>query len=119
MWSISYEKIMERENLIDENSVSVLGMNSLYWFIANGNKIVRIHGDGGEVRDLYTVPNGQVTEMILDSKEERLFVASSDGVNSWIYVLSVLVNDFGTLKEDPLQMSGKIVSMTKTGSWKF
>ena len=57
--------------------------------------------------------------MILDSKEERLFVASSDGVNSWIYVLSVLVNDFGTLKEDPLQMSGKIVSMTKTGSWKF
>ena len=119
MWSISYEKIMERENLIDENSVSVLGMNSLYWFIANGNKIVRIHGDGGEVRDLYTVPNGQVTEMILDSKEERLFVASSDGVNSWIYVLSVLVNDFGTLKEDPLQMSGKIVSKTKTGSWKF
>ena len=119
IWEFSYEKIMERENLMDENSISVLGMNSLYWFIANGNKIVRMHGDGGEIRDLFTVPNGEVVDMLLDAKEERLFVASSDGVNSWVYVLSTLVNDFGAQKEEPLQMSGKIVSMTATGRWSY
>lgn len=119
IWEFSYEKIMERENLIDENSISVLGMNSLYWFIANGSKIVRMHGDGGEIRDLFTVPNGVVVDMLLDAKEERLFVASSDGVNSWVYVLSTLVNDFGVQKEEPLQMSGKIVSMARTGSWTY
>ena len=119
IWEFSYEKIMERENLIDENSISVLGMNSLYWFIANGSKIVRMHGDGGEIRDLFTVPNGVVVDMLLDAKEERLFVASSDGVNSWVYVLSTLVNDFGAQKEEPLQMSGKIVSMARTGSWTY
>ncbi|WP_288632840.1 PKD-like family lipoprotein [uncultured Butyricimonas sp.] len=119
IWEFSYEKIMERENLMDENSISVLGMNSLYWFIANGNKIVRMHGDGGEIRDLFTVPNGEIVDMLLDAKEERLFVASSDGVNSWVYVLSTLVNDFGAQKEEPLQMSGKIVSMTATGRWSY
>ena len=48
-----------------------------------------------------------------------MFVASSDGVNSWVYVLSTLVNDFGAQKEEPLQMSGKIVSMARTGGWTY
>ena len=64
IWEFSYSKIMERGNLLDEKSVTVFGENSLYWSIANGNKIVRLHGDGGEAKEVYTAPQGEVTTMI-------------------------------------------------------
>lgn len=119
IWVISYSKIMERANLLDENSVTVFGESSLYWFIANGNKVVRLHGDGGETKDVYTVPTGEILTMMLDSKEERLFIVSYDGSRSHIYSVSVLSNDWGTLKEEPLQMEGKVVSIAASGKWKY
>ena len=110
---------MERGNLLDEKSVTVFGENSLYWFIANGNKIVRLHGDGGEAKEVYTAPQGEVTTMMLDAKEERLFVVAYDGSKSYIYSVGVLNEDWGKLKELPLEMEGKIVSVAATGSWKY
>lgn len=119
IWEFSYSKIMERGNLLNEKSVTVFGENSLYWFIANGNKIVRLHGDGGEAKEVYTAPQGEVTTMMLDAKEERLFVVAYDGSKSYIYSVGVLNEDWGKLKELPLEMEGKIVSVAATGSWKY
>ena len=111
--------MMGRGNLLDEKSVTVFGENSLYWFIANGNKIVRLHGDGGEAKEVYTAPQGEVTTMMLDAKEERLFVVAYDSSKSYIYSVGVLNEDWGKLKELPLEMEGKIVSVAATGSWKY
>lgn len=118
IWVINYHKIMEKTGLMDENSVTVFGENSLYWFIANDNKIVRLHGDGGEIRDVFAAPKGKVMTMMLDKQEERLFVVTYDGNKSYIYAVNV-VSDFGALTEEPLEMEGKIVSITSTGTWKY
>lgn len=119
IWTINYTKIMEKQGLMDENSVSIFGENSLYWFIANGNKIVRLHGDGGNPVDLFTVPEGEVMTMMLDDDEERLFVVSYDGTQSHIYVVSVLSDNFGEQTEEPMEIENKVVSIAYTGSLEY
>lgn len=118
-WTFDFTKVMEKTGLLDENSVAIFGENSLYWYIANGNKIVRLHGNGGEPMDLFTVPEGEVTAVMLDDTEGRLFVASFDGTQSHIYVVSVLTENFGELTEDPMQMENKIVSMAYLGEFAY
>ena len=89
-----------------------------YWFFAEGKKIVRFYYEtGGTDVDWYSGLTGEVTAMLFDEKQERIFVATYDGTQSRIYELSAL-NANQSLKE-PLLMDGKIVSMTAAGKWTY
>ena len=115
--SLSFREVLQRPNLSGEHPVCLLS-NHGYWFFAEGKKIVRFYyEDGGTDVDWYSGLTGEVTAMLFDENQERIFVATYDGTQSRIYELSAL-NANQSLKE-PLLMDGKIVSMAVAGEWTY
>lgn len=112
-----YNEIMSRQAVLDENSVCLLS-NANYWYASKGNKIVRyFFSVTSEVKNWFTDFKGEVTNMIFDSEEDRIFVATFDGTKSYIYEISAVEPDEQLNK--PLELTGKIVSMCIVGEWKY
>ena len=110
-------EIMSRQAVLDENSVCLLS-NANYWYASKGNKIVRYFFSAtSEVKDWFTNFKGEVTNMIFDSKEDRIFVATFDGTKSYIYEISAVESE--EQLNAPLELTGKVVSMCVVGKWMY
>lgn len=107
--------IMAKEALVRPTSICEFGQKSLYWFIANGNKVSKIHGNGGDSSDIFTAPQGNVTCMQLDPDDERLFIATHDGTNGYIYVYNTITNKL----VEEMTLDAKVVHMLPQGKWTF
>ncbi len=105
-------------SVINANTVCAMGYSGTYWFLGNGPKVQRLFYDGGTPVDWYTVPKGNVTAMLFDLSNKRVFVASWDGTKSYVYVLDAQTPQT-LLESTPLEVPGKIVSMARTGIWKY
>lgn len=114
--SLSCKKLMESENLINEQSNCFFAKDQ-YWYIANKNTVTRLMGiEGSEPSTWFTADKGEVTTMMTDGSTKRLFIATYDGSKSYIYVIDILTKQ---LLETPLEMDGKIVSLLVKGNWSY
>lgn len=112
-----YSEVMNRQAVLDENSVCLLS-NANYWYASKGNKIVRYFFSAtSEVKDWFTDFKGEVTNMMFDSKEDRIFVATFDGTKSYIYEISTIESE--EQLNAPLELTGKVVSMCVVGKWMY
>ncbi len=116
VYSLEFDKTMEKQNIADKFSVAFLAVNSSYWYISKGNQINRLFADGGDITTCCTLPKGNPVTMMADAKEERLFISTFDGEKSYIYTLNLLTNQ---LVGEPMEMEGKVVSMLAMGNWKY
>lgn len=113
-----YTEEMVRPAILDENSVCLLSKEKYWYASKGGNKIIRYYLDEtGEIQDWYTGLQGEVTAMMFDKKEKRVFVATYDGTKSYIYEIDAA--EPKQLLNEPLELPGKVVSMCVVGSWKF
>lgn len=112
-----YTEEMSRAAVLDENSRCLLSKAN-YWYASKGNKIIRYYFSAtSEVKDWFTGLKGEVTDMIFDKKEKRVFVATYDGSKSYIYEIDA-VEPEAQLNE-PIELTGKVVSMCVVGKWAY
>lgn len=124
-WGVKSTLVQQHEGLVDENSICHLCPN-LYWYISNGNKIVRLYNEAASTpAEWFTVPaeRGQIVSMMMDRRADsslprRLFVATYDGTNSHIFVIDA--ETAHTELQAPFTVEGKVVSMVRNGTnWTY
>ena len=113
----SYKEKCSRPVTVEQDGVCLLS-NMDYWYASKGKRVIRyFFSDKSVPQDWTAELEGEITAMIFDEEQSRLFVAAYDGTKSYIHEVSASE----TMKElaKPLEVDGKVVSMCATGSWTY
>ncbi len=116
------EKNAEYEGLLSEGSVCMMAPKLMYWYVASGNVVWRIHKKGGIPEKVFESTSGDVTSMLVNDNESKLFVATYDETSKMEHkgTVTVLETDKkfgGNLLGVYSGACDKAVSMTYTGKW--
>ena len=117
-WDVySYREICSRPAAMEQGSVCLLS-NMDYWYASKGKRVIRyFFSDKSVPQDWTAELEGEITAMIFDEEQSRLFVAAYDGTKSYIHEVSTTEANKELAK--PLEVDGKVVSMCATGSWTY
>lgn len=113
----SYKERCSRPVTMEKDGVCLLS-NMDYWYVSKGKRIIRYFFSKTSVPQDWTPElEGEITAMLFDETQERIFVAAYDGTKSYIHEMSA--KDAMTELAEPLEVEGKIVSMCAVGDWTY
>ena len=112
-----FKERCSRPVTLEQGCVCLLS-NMDYWYASKGKRVIRyFFSDKSVPQDWTAELEGEITAMIFDEEQSRLFVAAYDGTKSYIHEVSTTVANKELAK--PLEVDGKVVSMCATGSWTY
>lgn len=120
----SYREVASCPAIIGENGVCLFS-NMNYWFIAKGNKVSRCYMDtrnaikewNPTLTDWTKALEGEVTAMLFDEEQSRIFIAAYNGTDSYIHEFDAVKAN--TELSEPLEVKGRVVSMCTVGNWNY
>ena len=106
-----------RPATLDEKGIALLS-NASYWFAAKDNVLIRYFFSSSSQPENWTPAlEGDITAILFDDEQARIFVAAYDGTNSYIHEFSTA--SANTELAEPLEVEGKVVSMCVVGNWTY
>ena len=106
-----------RPATMDEEGIALLS-NASYWFAAKDNVLIRYFFSSSSQPENWTPAlEGDITAILFDDEQARIFVAAYDGTNSYIHEFSTA--SANTELAEPLEVEGKVVSMCVVGNWTY
>ena len=106
-----------RPATMNEEGTALLS-NASYWFAAKDNVLIRYFFSSSSQPENWTPAlEGDITAILFDDEQARIFVAAYDGTNSYIHEFSTA--SANTELAEPLEVEGKVVSMCVVGNWTY
>lgn len=104
-----------RQAVMEENSICLLS-DMDYWYVSKGKQVVRYFFSATSNVERWTPElEGEITAMLFDYEQERIFVSAYDGTKSYVHEFSA--EDANQELAEVMEVEGKIVSMCVAGKW--
>ena len=111
----NHKKRAVRSAVMEEGSVCLLS-DMDYWYVSKGNQVVRYFFSATSNVERWTPElEGEITAMLFDYEQERIFVSAYDGTKSYVHEFSAV--DANQELAEVMEVEGKVVSMCVAGKW--